>query len=402
MAMYSTVFFIFLVFVTIIDGRNHLKERQVRQLWKIIKQNIVNKFNIDNRHFYQHKILLFPDVAFQSLNNNNTWKIIVHGWKYENNGLKDWLKITTSLWIQRLTQHLINQNDNLYPNGSITDNRLQPFFVSDESYQIIRIIIGNKIELIRTDTNGQFYEQIEITNDDIQKFKKIQQQNNNVITYEAMSNDKKNSTGIIRLIEPNQGISIISDIDDTIKISEVFDKIRLLANTFIFPFKPVSGMSDLYQKWQIHNKNCTFHYLSSMPDQLYTLTQEFINSNNFPNGSFHMRHFRWAIISLFDFLHSQSTFDHKIKYLRFFLLNTIRNFVLIGDSGEKDPEIYGTITREYPERIRAIFIRAVNDESFDDQRFRDAFEGIPEEKWLIFNDPKQIPIDLSRAPRTIV
>ncbi|CAF3702772.1 unnamed protein product [Rotaria sp. Silwood1] len=400
--MYSTVFFIFLVFVTTIDGRNHLKERQVHQLWKIIKQNIINKFNIDNRHFYQHKILLFPDVAFQSLNNNNTWKIIVHGWKYENNGLKDWLKITTSLWIQRLTQHLINQNDNLYPNGSITDNRLQPFFVSDESYQIIRIIIGNKIELIRTDTNGQFYEQIEITNDDIQKFKKIQQQNNNVITYEAMSNDKKNSTGIIRLIEPNQGISIISDIDDTIKISEVFDKIRLLANTFIFPFKPVSGMSDLYKKWQIHNKNCTFHYLSSMPDQLYTLTQEFINSNNFPNGSFHMRHFRLAIISLFDFLHSQSTFDHKIKYLRFFLLNTIRNFVLIGDSGEKDPEIYGTITREYPERIRAIFIRAVNDESFDDQRFRDAFEGIPEEKWLIFNDPKQIPIDLSRAPRTIV
>ncbi|CAF5162627.1 unnamed protein product, partial [Rotaria sp. Silwood1] len=174
--MYSTVFFIFLVFVTTIDGRNHLKERQVHQLWKIIKQNIINKFNIDNRHFYQHKILLFPDVAFQSLNNNNTWKIIVHGWKYENNGLKDWLKITTSLWIQRLTQHLINQNDNLYPNGSITDNRLQPFFVSDESYQIIRIIIGNKVELIRTDTNGQFYEQIEITNNDIQKLKKTQQQ----------------------------------------------------------------------------------------------------------------------------------------------------------------------------------------------------------------------------------
>ncbi|CAF4665630.1 unnamed protein product [Rotaria sp. Silwood2] len=91
-----------------------------------------------------------------------------------------------------------------------------------------------------------------------------------------------------------------------------------------------------------------------------------------------------------------------MSYLRFFLFNTIRDFVLIGDSGEHDPEIYGIITREYPERIRAIFIRAVNDESFDDKRFRDAFEGIPEEKWLIFNDPKQIPIDLSRASRAIV
>jgi phosphatidate phosphatase APP1 len=161
-------------------------------------------------------------------------------------------------------------------------------------------------------------------------------------------------------------------------------------------------MSDLYQQWQIKNVNITFHYLSGMPDQLYTLTQEFINTNHFPDGSFHMRHFDWAAASLFDFLHSQSTFIHKMSYLRFFLSNTIRDYILIGDSGEKDPEIYGTITREYPERIRAIFIRAIKGESFDDQRFLDAFQDISKEKWLIFNDPKQVPIDLSRSPRAIV
>lgn len=136
-----------------------------------------------------------------------------------------------------------------------------------------------------------------------------------------------------------------------------------------------------------------------MPDQLYILTQEFINDNNFPNGSFHMRHFRWAIGSLFDFLNPQATFNHKMDHLRLFLLNTKRDYVLVGDSGEKDPEIYAAITREYPDRIRAIFIRAVKDESSDDQRFINAFQGIPEEKWFIFNDPAQIPIDLSRPPR---
>jgi phosphatidate phosphatase APP1 len=160
-------------------------------------------------------------------------------------------------------------------------------------------------------------------------------------------------------------------------------------------------MPYLYQQWQANNSNCTFHYLSGMPDQLYTLTQEFINTNNFPHGSFHMRHFGWRIGSLFDFLHSQSTFDHKMSYLRFFLSNTKRDYVLIGDSGEKDPEIYGTITREYPERIRAIFIRAIKGEAFDDQRFRNAFQDIPEEKWLIFNDPNQVPTDLSHAPRAM-
>ena len=86
----------------------------------------------------------------------------------------------------------------------------------------------------------EFYEQIEVTNDEIQKLKQ-QQQGDDMITYEAIGDDEDKATGIIRLIEPRQGISVISDIDDTIKISEVLDKVRLLANTFIHPFKPVPG-----------------------------------------------------------------------------------------------------------------------------------------------------------------
>jgi len=35
-------------------------------------------------------------------------------------------------------------------------------------------------------------------------------------------------------------------------------------------------------------------------------------------------------------------------------------FVLIGDSGERDPEIYRDIVKEYPARIRAIYIRSIN------------------------------------------
>lgn len=160
------------------------------------------------------------------------------------------------------------------------------------------------------------------------------------------------------------------------------------------------GMADLYQRWYSNNKNLTFHYLSGMPDQLYILTQEFILANNFPDGSFHMRHFGWAAQSLFNFLHSQGTFNHKISYLRFFFSNTIRDFVLVGDSGEKDPEIYGTIAREYPNRIRAIFIRAIKGEKFNDQRFLEAFQGVAPEKWQIFDDPQQLPNDLSKSPKT--
>jgi phosphatidate phosphatase APP1 len=161
---------------------------------------------------------------------------MVHGWKYQNNKRKDWFGFSTSLWLERLAHNIINQNDILYLNGSINHDRLRPFFVTDETNADITIHIGDKKQLLLTDQYGEFYEQIQVTNDDIQ-----QQRKGNIMMYNATSDDEEESTGIIHLIEPRQGISVISDIDDTIKISEVLDKVRLLANTFIFPFKAVPG-----------------------------------------------------------------------------------------------------------------------------------------------------------------
>jgi phosphatidate phosphatase APP1 len=416
MTTHSIVFVIFLLYVTTIDCRNVPENSHARRFWHNIIDKIGDKFDLDNRHFDNEEMLLFPDVGFQSLEDVNTWKLMVHGWRYRNSKRKDWLSFSASTWIDKLARNLVNHDDILHLNGTINRDRLRPFFVTDNSDEPIDIKIGDQTQTVRTDKYGEFYEHIEVKNDRIQQLKQQQQQKRSVVTYEAIDDDDEKSTGVIHLIEPSEGISVISDIDDTIKISEVLDKVRLLANTFVYPFKAVpgkykkclnfisicsTGMSDLYQQWQAKYPNCSFHYLSGMPDQLYTLTQEFINTNNFPDGSFHMRHFGWAVASLFDFLHSESTFTHKISYLNFFLTNTKRDYVLIGDSGEKDPEIYGTITRQFPQRIRAIFIRAIKGEAFDDQRFIKAFEGVPQEKWLVFNDPKQVPIDLSRSPRTI-
>ena len=90
---------------------------------------------------------------------------------------------------------------------------------------------------------------------------------------------------------------------------------------------------------------------------------------------------------------------HKINHLRYFIFNTLRSLVLVGDSGERDPEIYGNIARMYPKRVRRIFIRAVKSEKSDDERFLKAFKDVPREKWLIFTDPvKQLPKDLDVIP----
>ena len=90
---------------------------------------------------------------------------------------------------------------------------------------------------------------------------------------------------------------------------------------------------------------------------------------------------------------------HKTNHLRYFVFNTLRSLVLVGDSGEHDPEIYGNVARMYPKRVRRIFIRAVKGEKKDDERFIKAFKGVPREKWLVFTDPvKDLPKDLSFIP----
>ena len=67
-----------------------------------------------------------------------------------------------------------------------------------------------------------------------------------------------------------------------------------------------------------------------------------------------------------------------------------RRFVLVGDSGEKDPEVYGALARTHPDQIVRIFIRDVTDEPADAERYRRAFVDVPAEQWMIFKDPAEI------------
>jgi hypothetical protein len=241
MTTYSVVCVIFFLFVSTGNSRDLPSEHHGRRFWHELVESITDHVDVDNRPLHKGEgMFLFTDVGFQTLGDINTWKLMVHGWRYRSSKRKDWLGFSASKWIERLAQNLIKPDDILYLNGSINHDRLEPFFFDDNSNEAIIIKVGSKTHEVRTDKYGQFYEHIELKNNDIQLLKQ-QQGKARAITYEAIGDDEGKSTGIIQLIEPSEGISVISDIDDTIKISEVLDKVRLLANTFIYPFKPVPG-----------------------------------------------------------------------------------------------------------------------------------------------------------------
>lgn len=70
-----------------------------------------------------------------------------------------------------------------------------------------------------------------------------------------------------------------------------------------------------------------------------------------------------------------------------------RRFILIGDSGEQDPEVYGDIARRYAAQIHRILIRNADNSTADDKRYNITFKNIARNKWQLFNHPEQIRLD---------
>ena len=183
------------------------------------------------------------------------------------------------------------------------------------------------------------------------------------------------------------GISIISDIDDTIKHTDVCHRRSLLHNTFLKKFEPVEGMATLYRRWAEHGVD--FHYVSSSPWQLYNALEELCRREGFPRGTFHLRSVRFRDPSIVKLLIRYRRGKRRTirALVRMF---PQRRFVLVGDSGEADPEIYGWIARWYPQQVARILIRDVSTRPMTPHRRERAFGKLPRCKWQVFVEPGEL------------
>jgi hypothetical protein len=181
---------------------------------------------------------------------------------------------------------------------------------------------------------------------------------------------------------PSEGVSIVSDIDDTLKYSNVLNRKALLRNTFIEPFKAVPGMAEWYQEIANLEPNAFFHYLSASPMQLYPALSEFLDEAHFPAGMLHLRE-STSLRTAASASKEVSTAHKKRILTRLLSSYPRRQFILIGDSGERDPEIYADIARAYPGQVKAIHIRNVTGEGRDAVRYQKTFSGIDAGIWQI-------------------
>jgi len=188
---------------------------------------------------------------------------------------------------------------------------------------------------------------------------------------------------------PDQGLSVVSDIDDTIKHTQVRDRREMLLNTFIRPFAAVTGMSDWMRQCATADAATSFHYVSGGPEQLYPVIAQFLQEQAFPRGTVRLR---TVDLSREVFASGTGTRLHKLAVIGQ-LLNDFpqRRFALVGDSGEQDPETYGELARAHRGAIAAILIRNVTDEGAASPRYAGAMQDLPRELWTVFDDPERLP-----------
>lgn len=193
--------------------------------------------------------------------------------------------------------------------------------------------------------------------------------------------------GIVLLIGPT-GHSIISDIDDTVKVTEVTNRRRMMAATFLRPFEAVPGVSRLYQTWA--TSGASFHFVSSSPWHFYEPLTTFLTEAGFPPATVTLKQIRLKDSSIQNiFADATETKPPEIEKL--LMAWPERKFVLVGDSGEKDPEIYADVLRRHPGRIEHVFIRAVTRARTEDERFQKAFAGLDAKRWQLFADASELP-----------
>jgi phosphatidate phosphatase APP1 len=172
--------------------------------------------------------------------------------------------------------------------------------------------------------------------------------------------DARATAGV--LVPPaNARFGVVSDMDDTVLQSEVTSFLRAARMVLLENARtrlPFPGVAAFYRALQAAVPGGAggaagnpIFYVSSSPWNLYDVIADFLEAQAIPAGPLLLRD--WDIGPSL-----RSNAGHKLARIREVLATyPALPFLLVGDSTQEDPEIYGALAREHPGRVLAIYIR---------------------------------------------
>ena len=167
---------------------------------------------------------------------------------------------------------------------------------------------------------------------------------------------------VAQIPERGSEFGIISDIDDTVIFTGATSILQMVKNTLLgnahtrVVFNGVSALYAALARGKDGRGRNPFFYVTSSPWNLYDLILQIFELRSIPRGTLFMTD--WGIDNqkFFTSGHHRHKKGAIIDILEFY---PDLNFILIGDSGQEDPEIYSDILSHYPDRVLAIYIRDV-------------------------------------------
>jgi len=168
--------------------------------------------------------------------------------------------------------------------------------------------------------------------------------------------------GEVLISSQQNSYGIISDIDDTIIHTDIINKIQMVLNTIRYDSENrvvFDGVAELYKVLTGENQNPLL-FVSGSSYNLYEMLDTFCQLNHISKAPFLLRDLgigpsQWI---------KEDSHSFKTRNIEKILDVYDRlSFILIGDSGEQDPEIYLNIYKKYPNRVMAIYIRHVHSDA---------------------------------------
>jgi hypothetical protein len=185
---------------------------------------------------------------------------------------------------------------------------------------------------------------------------------------------------------PDEGITFISDIDDILRVTKIYDPKEGLLNSFARAFVPWMNMPEIYGNWSRTMPNNThFHYLTTTPEQATRLYMDFIYKT-YPGGSFDTRPLNFSDV--------KATLS-----IRMFLLQKVfatfpkRKFVLVADTSNSDVmKDYPQLAHDFPNQVQCIFLRntSATDSSMWFPYNTEGFKGLNTKSYMFFREPNDL------------
>jgi len=228
-------------------------------------------------------------------------------------------------------------------------NAVRRYQLSPLKFEEIRVILSGIEKKVTTDKRGMFECEFSAHNLPYGWHK-----------YKVKLNGKSKKGEIFH--PTKNTTAVISDIDDTVLVSH---STRLLKKMYLILFRNAHTrkLTPMIKNWTAHLQDFNsderpkdYFYVSNSEWNLYDFLEDFFDINKLPKGVFFLQSLRKGLRDLVKT--GRVNHDHKMESIEFlFSFYPNKPYILVGDNGQKDMDIYGKICEKYPGRIKGVMIR---------------------------------------------